>query len=129
MTNFDENKALVYVILSNGLINIRFALFPRTAMSSKKNAEFLTPPPLAQNNKFKPGTGAICWLTKVIFFHLNQIKENAKTLYRFILFFNIYLFAASKFISLQSFTSYVFILRPQTACKSCYMRMFKEVAP
>ena len=39
VTNFDENKALVDVILSNGLIDIRFAPFPGTAMSSKKNAE------------------------------------------------------------------------------------------
>ena len=49
MTNFDENKALVDVILSNGLIDIRFASFPGTAMSSKKNAESLPPPPPKKN--------------------------------------------------------------------------------
>ena len=38
MTNFNENKALGDVFLSNGLIDIRFTLFPGTAMSSKKNA-------------------------------------------------------------------------------------------
>ena len=45
MTNFDEKKALVDVILSNGLNDIRFAPFPGTAMPSKKNAEFLSPAP------------------------------------------------------------------------------------
>ena len=47
MTNFDENTALFDVIPCNGLIDTRFAPFPGTAMSSKKNAEFLfSPPPL-----------------------------------------------------------------------------------
>ena len=45
MINFDESKALVDVILSNGLLDIRFAPFPDTAMSSKKNTRFLPPPP------------------------------------------------------------------------------------
>ena len=41
----DENKVLVDVILSNGMIDIGLAPFPGTAMSSKKTADFLPPPP------------------------------------------------------------------------------------
>ena len=45
MTYFEENKALVDVVLNNGPIDIRFAPFPGTAIHLKKNAEFLPPPP------------------------------------------------------------------------------------
>ena len=44
MANFDENEASVDVILINALIDIRFAPFPGTSMSWKKNAEFLSSP-------------------------------------------------------------------------------------
>ena len=44
MANFDENEASVDVILSNALIDIRFAPFPGTSVPWKKNAEFLSSP-------------------------------------------------------------------------------------
>ena len=40
-----ENKVLVDVILSNGIIDVWFAPFPDTALLSKKTAGFLPPPP------------------------------------------------------------------------------------